>query len=77
MAAPMPAISSSACSVRTPKRLCLLSSWRMSDAGVIGYEPRNSGSCDSWLAAIRPQARAVLPLMFVYVPAGRAAGSTS
>ena len=42
-AAPMPAISSSACSVRTPKFLCLDSSWRMSDAGVIGYEPRNSG----------------------------------
>ena len=45
----MPAISSSACSVRTPKFLCFDSSWRMSDAGVIGYEPRNSGSPDSWL----------------------------
>ena len=40
----MPAISSSACSVRTPKFLCFDSSWRMSDAGVIGYDPRNSGS---------------------------------
>ena len=37
-AAPMPAISSSACSVRTPKFLCFDSSWRMSDAGVIGYD---------------------------------------
>ena len=36
MAEPTPAISSSAWKVMTPKRLCLLSSWRMSDAGVIG-----------------------------------------
>ena len=35
-AAPMPAISSSAWSVRTPKFLCFESSCRMSDAGVIG-----------------------------------------
>ncbi len=35
-AAPMPAISSSAWKVVTPKRLCLLSSCRMSEAGVIG-----------------------------------------
>ncbi len=36
MAAPMPAISSSAWKVRTLKFLCLDSSCRMSDAGVIG-----------------------------------------
>ena len=36
IAAPMPAISSSAWNVRTPNALCLDSSWRMSDAGVIG-----------------------------------------
>ncbi len=35
-AAPMPAISSSAWNVVTPNALCLLSSWRMSEAGVIG-----------------------------------------
>ncbi len=35
-AAPMPAISSSAWKVVTPKRLCLDSSCRMSEAGVIG-----------------------------------------
>ena len=35
-AAPTPAISSSAWKVRTPKRLCLRSSCRMSEAGVIG-----------------------------------------
>ena len=35
-AAPTPLISSSACMVRTPKRLCLDSSCRMSLAGVIG-----------------------------------------
>lgn len=39
-AAPMPAISSSAWKVRTPKFLCLESSCRMSEAGVMGYEPR-------------------------------------
>ena len=38
-AAPTAAISSSAWKVRTPNRLCLLSSCRMSEAGVIGYEP--------------------------------------
>ena len=43
MAAPTPAISSSAWTVRTPKCLCLDSSWRMSEAGVIGYDPRNRG----------------------------------
>ena len=36
MAAPMPAISSSAWNVVMPKALCLDSSWRMSEAGVIG-----------------------------------------
>ena len=36
MAAPIPAISSSAWKVVTPNDLCLLSSWMMSDAGVIG-----------------------------------------
>ncbi len=77
MAAPMPAISSSACRVRTPNALCLDSSWRMSDAGVIGYDPRNRGSADSCDAATSPHASAVLPLMLVYVPAGRGAGSTS
>ena len=35
-AAPMPEISSSAWKVRTPNCLCLDSSWRMSEAGVIG-----------------------------------------
>jgi hypothetical protein len=35
-AAPTPAISSSAWNVVMPNRLCLLSSWRMSEAGVIG-----------------------------------------
>src|SRR5262245_20147448 len=49
----------------------------MSDAGVMGYEPRNSGLCDSWLAATRPQAGAVLPLMLVHGPAARTPGRTS
>jgi hypothetical protein len=37
---------------------------------VIGYEPRNSGSFDSWAAAMRPHAVAVFPLIDVYTPAG-------
>ena len=37
------AISSSAWNVWTPKFLCLASSWSMSEAGVIGYEPRKTG----------------------------------
>ena len=36
IAEPTAAISSSAWNVVTPKALCLLSSWRMSEAGVIG-----------------------------------------
>ncbi|CAM5256043.1 hypothetical protein SVIOM342S_05446 [Streptomyces violaceorubidus] len=52
-AAPMPAISSSAWKVRTPKFLCRDSSCRMSEAGVIGYEPRNSGRSACRDAAIR------------------------
>ena len=55
IAALMPAISSSAWNVRTPKALCLDSSCRMSDAGVIGYAPRNSGRPDRWPAATRPE----------------------
>src|SRR4051794_3520544 len=57
--------------VRTPKFCRLDSSWRMSDAGVIGYEARKTGSLASCPAATRPQARAVLPLMFVYVPGSK------
>ncbi len=46
-AMPTAAISSSACTVRTPKCLCFDSSWRMSLAGVIGYEPSVIGSAAS------------------------------
>src|SRR6266536_5410381 len=77
IAAPMPAISSSAWNVRTPNRLCFESSCRMSDAGVIGYAPRNSGSSERFDAAISPYASARLPLMLRYVPVGSAAGLTS
>ena len=47
-AAPMPAISSSAWNVVMPKFLCLDSSCRMSDAGVIGYVPSTIGRCGRW-----------------------------
>ena len=53
-AAPMPAISSSAWKVRTPKFLCRDSSCRMSEAGVIGYEPRNSGRSACWDGGDQP-----------------------
>ena len=54
MAEVAPAISSSAWKVTTPKRLCLLNSCRMSDAGVIGYEPRNTERPLCCPAATRP-----------------------
>ena len=50
----MPAISSSAWNVVMPSFLCLDSSCSTSDAGVIGYEPRNSGRSLAQEAAMRP-----------------------
>ena len=64
-ATPTAAISSSAWTVRIPKCLCLDSSWRMSLAGVIGYEPSVIGSLASWPAATRPHDSAVLPVIEV------------
>ena len=60
-AAPEAAISSSAWNVRTPKCFRPASCSRTSDAGVIGYAPRKSGSPLSLLAATRPYVSAVLP----------------
>ncbi len=62
-AAPTAAISSSACMVTTPNFLCLLSSCRMSEAGVIGYAPRKTGSPERTPAATRPSDSAALPVM--------------
>src|SRR5215471_13416049 len=76
-AAPTPLISSSAWNVRTPNRLYLASSCRMSDAGVIGYDPRNTSSPARRDAVTRPIASAVLPVMLRYCPGGRVAGLTS
>ena len=76
-AAPIPAISSSAWNVRTPNRLCLLNSCRMSEAGVIGYAPKNNGNPARRDAAINPYANARFPLMLRYVPDGNAAGLIS
>lgn len=42
-AAPIAAISSSAWNARTPNRLCFDNSCSTSEAGVIGYAPRNNG----------------------------------
>src|SRR3954451_1094205 len=67
-AAPIAAISSSAWKVRTPKLLCLDNSCRMSEAGVIGYDPRNTGRLASCPAATSPHERAVLPETLVYSP---------
>ncbi len=60
----MPAISSSAWNVMTPKFLCLDSSWRMSDAGVIGYVPSSTCRSDRRPAATMPYASAVLPVIW-------------
>ena len=49
----------------------------MSEAGVIGYALRKSGSFDCTLAATSPSASAWFPVMFRYVPGGSWAGATS
>src|SRR5215204_6560279 len=75
-AAPTPAISSSAWNVVTPNALCRLSSCRMSEAGVIGYEPRNT-CMPAWRpAAMMPYESARLPVIWRYVPDGSLAGAT-
>jgi hypothetical protein len=63
MTEPTAAISSSAWKVLTPNRLSWASSWRMSEPGVIGYEPQNSGSLERTLAATSPYDSAWLPVM--------------
>ena len=73
----MAAISSSAWKVMTPNSLNAESSCRMSDAGVIGYEPWNRVSPDLAAAATNPRASALLPLMLRYVPGSSFAGGTS
>ncbi len=57
--------------------LVLESSCRMSDAGVIGYEPRNSGRPALSDAATNPIASAWLPLRLRYVPGESLAGGIS
>ena len=61
MAVQMPAISSSACTVFTPRSLRLASSSRITVAGVMGYEPQKSGSPAFSAAAQSPHAVATLP----------------
>ena len=58
----MPAISSSAWNVVTPNSLYAAMKCRMSDAGVIGYAPRNSGLSASRAAVMNPSATASLPV---------------
>jgi len=57
----MAAISSSAWNVITPNSLYIESSCRMSEAGVIGYDPWKRGSPAFRAAATKPRASAVLP----------------
>ena len=76
-AAPDAAISSSAWNVRTPKCFSCASCSRTSEAGVIGYAPRKSGSPESLLAAMRPYVSAVFPEIWRYVPGASCAGATS
>ena len=49
----------------------------MSEAGVIGYALRKSGSFDWTLAATSPMASAWFPVTLRYVPGGSCAGATS
>ena len=48
----------------------------MSDAGVIGYDPRNNCKPALSAAAKNPRAVAWLPVIFLYVPAGSFADVT-
>jgi hypothetical protein len=70
------AISSSAWKVRTLNRLCIASSSRMLEAGVMGYAPKTMGICVRSAAARSPQASARLPIMLRYTPGAISAGST-
>ena len=63
-----PAISSSHCTVVTPKLLCLDNSCSTSVAGVIGYDPKKSRLPAFSAAAINPYAVALLPMMSIYLP---------
>ena len=63
-----PAISSSHCTVVTPRLLCFDSSCSTSVAGVMGYEPRYSFSPAFSAAAMNPYAVALLPVMSMYLP---------
>ena len=56
-----------------PKFLWRARSWRISEAGVIGYALRNSGSFDWTLAATSPSPSAWLPVTFRYVPGSSSA----
>ncbi len=76
MAEHTPAISSSIWQAFTPRSLRLASSWSMSVAGVMGYEPRKRGRPHFSEAMMRPQAVAVLPLMSVYTPGRGSSVST-
>ncbi len=74
MAAPMAAISSSAWKVVMRKRRYFDSSWRMSLAGVMGYEPKKSRRPPCCPAATSPSASALFPVMLRYLPGWRRAG---
>ncbi|SHV15087.1 Uncharacterised protein [Mycobacteroides abscessus subsp. abscessus] len=63
--------------VSTSKFLYLLSSCRMSEAGVIGYVPSTTLVFASRPAATTPYAIAVLPETCRYSPAGSDALATS
>src|SRR5258708_1079932 len=58
----IPAISSSAWNVLTPKFLYFESSCKISEAGVIGYDPKNNCRPDFTDAATNPNAVASFPI---------------
>src|SRR5438067_2449103 len=73
MAEQTAAISSSAWQVVISKRRNFDSSWRMSEAGVIGYEPKKSRTPAFCPAATRPSA-AALEVLEVYFQSRRVHG---
>src|SRR5690606_11605427 len=72
----MPAISSSASKVLTPKSLRSDRAVKISVAGVIGYDPKNNSSPAFSAAAKKPHAVAKLPFTFLYIPGMISAGLT-
>ena len=60
----------------TLKFLYLLNSCKISEAGVIGYEPRNIVNPDFCAAVTKPNDNAALPVILRYIPGSTLAFAT-